>query len=715
MAGLTKTYSGDLTQTIAGKLWDEIKDRLDEGKEGKPSKEVRQAARELKEDDPDATKVQDKSLRETVLKIFGPIDAKLVATERKVDNLSGKVSAVTANLIDTQTLIINQNQILEDKFDTILQVLTGQDDIRKKAEEDAKFKQLEFFEDLTQDPSKTGKIKKIGGGKGGSPLASFLMGRMDDVRNQLMGSVLKRVWKSKILKRPRVLYKMARKKATEKVSEKLLTKAVKSPIAKRTLAKVLARGSSRMIPIASTVMAADDVARYKNKGDWLGMALASIDMAASATEGAYGTGVGAPVGAVASVIANIAGWGLTVYELLQVLSGGDPYATKGVVPWERGNVTPMLPDQTSSISEILGVTKAIMDSSGFGPEFGTLVSESGLSGFPVSSVNVVSDIGGSKSSNNVESTNKMVSERKLQLMEKKKKQEEEEKGDEETDQIEDNITGDNTGNDEIYTEERKQEIIETKKIQDKRWWIDPRRHFNFGNDPKKGEGGPDTKPNTQRPIVGRVGNTGNSTGPHVHIQRFPPPSSFEEGHITKDHPVIDHIFVGGKPLGDWDFTSPASPDRWGRPHYGPDFGGLGINNQPITFSDQITFNPETLYQRSSGGEGNNILFEYNGEQFTIFHLNSGPEGDLAAPKRKDADLSFDKISSPTSGNSLARSTVLSGKSQDLEVEKKKVLRYAGVVVINNIIANEETKQALPQRKASSMDFINAYNLAKHTV
>ena len=168
-------------------------------------------------------------------------------------------------------------------------------------------------------------------------------------------------------------------------------------------------------------------------------------------------------------------------------------------------------------------------------------------------------------------------------------------------------------------------------------------------------------------------------------------------------------------MSDWDLTSPASPDRWGRPHYGPDFGGLGINNQPITFSDKITFNPETLYQRSSGGEGNNILFEYNGEQFTIFHLNSGPEGDLAAPKRKEDDLSFDEVSSPTGSNSLARSTVLSGKSQDLEVEKKKAFRYAGVVVINNIIANEETQQALPQRKASSMDFINAYNLAKHTV
>ena len=153
MAGLTKTYSGDLTQTIAGKLWDAIKDRMDEKGENQPSKKVRQAARELKKDDPDATKVQDKSLRETVLKIFGPIDAKLVATERKVDNLAGKVSSVTAGLVDTQNLIINQNQILEDKFDTILQLLTGQNDIGRKEEENAKFKQLEFFDDLEEDLS----------------------------------------------------------------------------------------------------------------------------------------------------------------------------------------------------------------------------------------------------------------------------------------------------------------------------------------------------------------------------------------------------------------------------------------------------------------------------------------------------------------------------------------------------------------------------------
>ena len=722
MAGLTKTYSGDLTQTIAGKLWDEIKDRLDEGKEGKPSKEVRKAARELEKDDPDATKVQDKSLRETVLKIFGPIDAKLVATERKVDNLSGKVSAVTANLVDTQTLIINQNQILEDKFDTILQVLTKNEDDRTKRDEDAKFKQLEIFEDLTEDLSTTGKILKTGAGKGGSPLANFIQGRMHEIGMGIANRVFKKAWRSKALKRVRVPYKIARKKVTKGISEALLGKLSASPIAKKGLAKLLAKGSGRLVPVVSSALAADDLARYQKKGDWFGASLAAIDMAASAAEVGYAAG-GAP-GLVASAIANAAGMALTGYEIFQLLTGKDPYDETGIVPFERGNVSPMLPDPTSSISEILGVTKAIMDSSGFGPEFGTLVSDAGLSSFPVSGVSVTSDIGGVGSSSNIESTSKMASERKLQLIEKEDKKRkgksDGKKGDTE-ELFPDNKNDNNDG--EHDDRNLLQKAIDFVKPAGKTFLeniINPLNRLkdtplNPMNWFKKGEGGPDVQPNTQRPVVGRVGNTGNSTGPHVHIQRFPQPSSFEEGHITKDHPVIDHIFVGGKPLSDWDLTSPASPDRWGRPHYGPDYGGPGINNQPITFSDKITFNPETLYQRSSGGEGNNILFEYNGEQFTIFHLNSGPEGDLAAPKRKEDDLSFDEVSSPTGSNSLARSTVLSGKSQDLEVEKKKAFRYAGVVVINNIIANEETQQALPQRKASSMDFINAYNLAKHTV
>ena len=138
------------------------------------------------------------------------------------------------------------------------------------------------------------------------------------------------------------------------------------------------------------------------------------------------------------------------------------------------------------------------------------------------------------------------------------------------------------------------------------------------------------KPTDSR-VVGYVGNTGRSTGAHVHIQRFPPPRNWERDHIDENHPVMNEIFVGGKPLKQWVMTSAAQPDRWGSPHYGPDFAGQGINGAPIQFSPAITYG-DNLYQESGGAEGNNILFTYGGEQFTIFHLMKGPEPKGITPK-----------------------------------------------------------------------------------
>ena len=155
MASLTKTYSGDLTTSIAGVIWDRIKqaDEKRELEKSKASEEVKQAAVKLKKEDSDSIPVQDKDLRDTVVKIFGPLEGKLLQTESKVENLSAKITMVAGSISDTQKLLINRNQLLEEKFDTMLKVVGNKSAIEKQKEAEAKFddmeKQLEKGMDLS--------------------------------------------------------------------------------------------------------------------------------------------------------------------------------------------------------------------------------------------------------------------------------------------------------------------------------------------------------------------------------------------------------------------------------------------------------------------------------------------------------------------------------------------------------------------------------------
>ena len=126
MASLTKTYSGDLTTSIAGVIWDRIKQADDKMQleKSKASEEVKQAAQKLKKDDDDKSiPVKDKDLRDTVVRIFGPLEGKLLQTEGKIENLSAKITTVAGGIADTQKLLINRTQILEDKFDQMLNVI----------------------------------------------------------------------------------------------------------------------------------------------------------------------------------------------------------------------------------------------------------------------------------------------------------------------------------------------------------------------------------------------------------------------------------------------------------------------------------------------------------------------------------------------------------------------------------------------------------------
>ena len=146
MAGLTKTYTGDLTQAIAGKIWSVIKEEDEKRKieDSEASKEVKDAAKKLLKEDKDSIPVKDRDLRDTLANIFIPVETKLSKTKATTDSLSAKITSIGGSIADTQNLIINQNQILEEKLDRMLQVI-GDENVRAiLAEEQSKFNQLEL-------------------------------------------------------------------------------------------------------------------------------------------------------------------------------------------------------------------------------------------------------------------------------------------------------------------------------------------------------------------------------------------------------------------------------------------------------------------------------------------------------------------------------------------------------------------------------------------
>ena len=114
---------------------------------------------------------------------------------------------------------------------------------------------------------------------------------------------------------------------------KALVKGImESPLAKR-LSKVIGKGAGRAVPVVSMGLSLNDITRYEKIGGWkgkLGMFLASLDLAADGTTLVSGplaaTGWGAAVPGIAQIVSQIAGWGLTGFELVQVLMGQDPYA-----------------------------------------------------------------------------------------------------------------------------------------------------------------------------------------------------------------------------------------------------------------------------------------------------------------------------------------------------------------------------------------------------
>ena len=178
MAGLTKTYSGDFAGFIAGKIWNVIKEIDEEKKaeENQASKDVKDAAKKLSKEDKDSFPVRDKDLRDTVANIFLPLEVKLSKASSNVDGMSAKITAIGGSISDTQKLVINQNEILEDKLDTMLGVLVRRNDTLDKLREDKIYEQLELALEEGIDVAGFGDIEKTSAGGGSSIMASLFWG-----------------------------------------------------------------------------------------------------------------------------------------------------------------------------------------------------------------------------------------------------------------------------------------------------------------------------------------------------------------------------------------------------------------------------------------------------------------------------------------------------------------------------------------------------------
>ena len=173
----------------------------------------------------------------------------------------------------------------------------------------------------------------------------------------------------------------------------------------------------------------------------------------------------------------------------------------GISPdqYERGNIgkAPIkgMGSDISSISSLIGVTKAFGDATGFGGEVSSLISAAGLNNvkgttgysFDISKPNL--------SRRSRDKKNSGIDPRILEMYP----------------ELDPNKPGDYiklkrktlpldtaVNNEQTLENER---IIKENEIQDSRWWIDPRRHLNFGNTPKEGVGGIGG-PTSQTPMMG---------------------------------------------------------------------------------------------------------------------------------------------------------------------------------------------------------------------
>ena len=876
MASLQKTYKGDLTTSIAGAIWDRIK-QADERKQldkSGASKEVKDAAVELGKDDSDSIPVQSRDVRETIVKIFTPLDGKLLQVKNKVSNLSDKVNLVAGGLADTQKLLVSRNQLLEDKFDEIAKVIGNVSAIEKQREAESRFADLERQLEKGMDLSGTFAFEKTNTGAYGilGKLLSGILGNRFTA--QLVGQIAKALIPKGLRSRARLLRKSLQpvrkfvrnvrpgnlifkrviqpftmysgkivgklgieslkkflgpalasdilvgkginrlKGLTARKTSKFVTKAflktsgfrgkiTQKLINYQTVQQTLEMNKKNLAKRGIRIGATEGINKKLQKGLFMramksptvqkaivqrlgkeGAEKIGVKLAAGGTKGGFpivGTGyavieglvrlaLGDPKGMMLSFGSGIpaAGWGFAIVDILRDIDrdaydrhiepnlfnlSDEVFANYfmdafGISPdqYERGNIgkAPIkgMGSDISSIATIVGVTKSFGDATGFGGEVGSLIAASGLGNIQ-GTTGYTFDVG--KTDVVRRSRDKKKSGIDPRILEMYPDLDPNKRGDyiklkRKT------LPLDTAMNDEQTSENER--IIKENEIQDSRWWIDPRRHLNFGNDPGEGGIGGAT---SQTPMMGVGGaSTIEFYGQQGRDRSGEPGVDFS----FKDYKNNYNLFPGyvletgllyGKGYGNVVVVRSVDPSTGKEfdslySHF-PD-GGIAVKTgQQVAAGDLlgsvgfVSVDTPGVPQLQPNNAGNMSGWHTSVDFFepgsaarysnadAIIKLITGsggvtPHGLLEKLKPSTSSgnqTSLNNIGANSNVSTAMTSMVENGSSERLMTQRKSRKRQLPIVIINNqsINANQTT---IPMTGSSQKsNFFEAYNLARYTV
>ena len=283
MASLTQTAQGDLTSFIAGKIFERVKESLDKRGTPKGSPEVEKAIKKFEEEeegDVHSIPVVDEKLRRQVAKLFGTnLEIKLVQLEGKVEKTNTAIKTINGSIQDTQKLIINQNQILEDKFDKLLEVLGVQVEEEKKNKDKLQGDKIgaDIFDQDKQYGSSPLMNMMRAAAKSGSGLFGFLARRAAaKVGSRIVRGAARRFIPRRIRARGRMLRRLpkrAQKKVTTAVLKRIVGRETSEQVMKRVAAKTAGKVAVKKVPILGLAAASIFAIERAMKGDYDGAGL----------------------------------------------------------------------------------------------------------------------------------------------------------------------------------------------------------------------------------------------------------------------------------------------------------------------------------------------------------------------------------------------------------------------------------------------------------